>query len=403
MEPMSPFPDAWVADLHDALSRHVERGDLPGLIALVAHGGATHVEVIGTRAFGDAEPLPRDAIFRIASLSKPIAAVAAMTLVDDGTLALDDPVDALLPELAARRVLRRIDADLDDTVPARRPITVEDLLTYRLGLGTPMAPPGTYPIQRAEEQLQLATLGPPWPPPPLTPDEWVARLGTLPLMHQPGEAWLYNTGGHVLGVLLERATGVPLEALLRDRLFDPLGMTDTAFSFTPAQRDRMTTAYLPDPDTGEPVLHDGIDDSWWGRPPAMPNAAAGLVSTVDDLWAFAQLFLDGGVHGGRRIISEASLALMTTDHLTPEQRQAGSAILGPHDSWGLGLAVPSAGGDRAHIPGGFGWNGGSGTSWRCDPERDLTGILLTQRAMSSAEPPPLFDDFWQAAYAVLDV
>jgi CubicO group peptidase (beta-lactamase class C family) len=196
---------------------------------------------------------------------------------------------------------------------------------------------------------------------------------------------------------------VPLEALLRERLLDPLGMHDTGFSFTPAQRGRMTTAYVPDPDTGAPVVLDRVDDSWWSRPPTRPDASGGLLSTIDDLWAFAQLFLDGGVHRGRRIVSEASLALMTTDHLTPAQREAGTAILGPNDSWGLGLAVPAAGGDRAHIPGGFGWNGGSGTSWRCDPERDLTGILLTQRGMPSPEPPPLFDDFWRAAYAVRDV
>ena len=197
-----------------------------------------------------------------------------------------------------------------------------------------MTPPGTYPIQLAEEQLQLATLGPPWPPPPFGPDEWIARLGTLPLMQQPGEAWLYNTGSQVLGVLLQRATGLPLEALLRERLFEPLDTPDTAFSFTPAQRDRMTTAYVPDSDTGAPVLHDGIDDSWWGRPPDSPDAAGGLLSTIDDLWAFVQLFLDGGVHRGRRIISEASLALMTTDHLTPaargRQRHPGTARqLGP--------------------------------------------------------------------------
>jgi CubicO group peptidase (beta-lactamase class C family) len=300
-------------------------------------------------------------------------------------------------------VLRRIDADLDDTVAAKRPITVDDLLTFRLGFGNVTVPPGTYPIQLAEEHLQLATLGPPWPPSPFTPDEWIARLATLPLMDQPGEAWRYNTGSQVLGVLLERATGVPLEALLRERLLDPLGMHDTGFSFTPAQRGRMTTAYVPDPDTGAPVVLDRVDDSWWSRPPTRPDASGGLLSTIDDLWAFAQLFLDGGVHRGRLIVSEASLALMTTDHLTPAQRAAGSPILGAHDSWGLGLAVPASGGDRAHIPGGFGWIGGSGTSWRTDPERDLTGILLTQRGLASPEPPPLFDDFWRVAYAVLDV
>jgi hypothetical protein len=183
-----------LARLHEVMAGHVERGAMPGLITLVARHGDVHVDVIGAKAFGHPEPMERDAIFRIASLTKPIAAVAAMALVEEGTLQLDAPVDDLLSELADRQVLRSLDADLDDTVPANRPITLEDLLTFRLGFGCIMAPPNTYPIQRAEEELQLRSLGPPWPPTPHSPDTWIRRLGTLPLMYQPGEQWLYNTG-----------------------------------------------------------------------------------------------------------------------------------------------------------------------------------------------------------------
>ena len=228
----------------------MERGEVPGVAALVARGGDVHVEVLGSLALDDPPPLRRDAIFRIASLSKPIAAAGAMTLVDDGVLALSDPVDALLPELADRRVLRTLEGPLDDTVPAERAITLEDLLTFRLGFGAIMAPPGSYPIQEAEAQLGLMTLGPPWPPPPFGSDEWIARFATLPLLHQPGAAWRYNTGAQVLGILLERASGQPLETFLRARVFEPLGMVDTSFSVPAGKQARFTTAYMPDRDSG---------------------------------------------------------------------------------------------------------------------------------------------------------
>jgi CubicO group peptidase (beta-lactamase class C family) len=181
------------------MAAHVERGAMSGLIALVARQGRRHIEVIGTKAFGDTEPLKQDDVFRIASLTKAITAAAAMTMVDDGILHLDKPVDRLLPELADRRVLRSLDAELDDTVPANRPITLDDLLNFRLGFGAILAPAGTYPIQVAEEELQLQTLGPPWPPTPHTTDEWMRRFGSLPLIAQPGEQWMYGTGAKVLG------------------------------------------------------------------------------------------------------------------------------------------------------------------------------------------------------------
>ena len=259
-----------------------------------------------------------------------------------------------------------------------------------------MAPPDTYPIQTAEAALQLRTLGPPWPPTPHRPDEWIAAFGTLPLMHQPGAGWLYNTGSQVLGLLIERAAGKPLETFLRERMFEPLGMADTAFSVPAGRRDRLTTAYAPDPQSGELHVLDGVDDSYWGEPPAFPNAAGGLVSTIDDFWAFVQMLLGNGVHSGERILREASVDLMTTDHTTPEQRD-GARLCLAGSGWGYGMAVPAADGS-ASVPGGFGWDGGTGTSWRSDRTRDLTGILLTQRAMTSPEPPELFTEFWRGAY-----
>ena len=165
----SGFAEEGLARLHDRMAWHVESGQMPGLITLVARNGESHVDVVGTPSFEDSSPLRRDAIFRIASLTKPMSAAAAKMLVDDGVLHLDDAVDHYLPELADRRVLREIGSELDDTVPAKRSITVDHLLSFRLGFGVIMAPPGTYPIQVAEDELQLKTLGPPWPPTPHSP------------------------------------------------------------------------------------------------------------------------------------------------------------------------------------------------------------------------------------------
>jgi CubicO group peptidase (beta-lactamase class C family) len=349
------------------------------------------------KKFDDREPMQRDAIFRIASLTKPITAAAAMVLVDEGTLQMDRSVDDLLPELTGQRVLRSLDAAVDDTVPAKRPITLNDLLTFRLGFGAVMEPPGTYPIQTAEEALQLMTLGPPWPPTPHTPDEWIRAFGSLPLMHQPGEVWMYNTGSQVLGILIERAAGQPLEAFMRERLFEPLGMRDTAFSFSEAQRSRMTTAYAPDPVTGALHVLDGVEGSYWSRPPALPNAAGWLLSTIDDFWTFVQMLLNKGLHGDRRILSAASVDLMTTNQLTSQQR-ATSGFLREHEGWGLGMLVPASEAGGAAVPGGFGWDGGTGTTWRSDTERGITGILFTQRGMTSPKAPEVFRDFWNGVY-----
>jgi CubicO group peptidase (beta-lactamase class C family) len=388
--------------LHDRLAAYVERGQVPGLVALVARGPDVHVEVLGAAAIGDATALGRDAIFRIASLSKPIAAAATMVLVEDGTLTLDGPVSTYLPELGSPRVLRRLEGPLDDTVPAERAITVEDLLTFRLGFGAIMAPGGSYPVQAAEAELGLMTLGPPWPPPPFGPDEWITRFASLPLLHQPGAEWRYNTGAQVLGVLLERASGQPLEEFLRARLFEPLGMPDTAFWVPPEKRDRFTTAYFPDEAGGALQLLDPPAGGWWNERPAMGNLAGMLVSTLDDYWSFVSMLLgDGTSRDGSAVLTPASVAAMTTDHLTAAQRASAPVFFGEHGGWGYCMAAPGPLHAAPPVPWGFGWNGGTGTTWLSDPVRGLTTILFTQRAMTSPEPPALFADFWEGAYGAM--
>jgi CubicO group peptidase (beta-lactamase class C family) len=388
---------AGLRGLHDRLTAHTDSGQVPGLVALLARGDDVHTELLGHAALDDPAPLRRDAIFRIASLTKPIAAAGAMILVDEGVLSLSDPVDVLLPELADRRVLRRLESPVDETVPAARAITVEELLTFRLGFGNIMAPPGTYPIQEAEAELDLKTLGPPWPPPSFGSDEWIARFATLPLLHQPGEEWRYNTGAQVLGVLLERVSGQPLEAFLRERLFDPLGMADTSFSVPEDKQARFTTAYMPD-DTGGLSVMDPPVGGWWNAPQAMANAAGMLVSTLDDYWAFVSMMLARGTHDGQPLLSPTAVETMTRNHLTEAQRASAQIFLGEHGGWGYGMAAPGPTRAGPPEPSGYGWNGGTGTLWTTDPDYGLTGIMLSTRAMTSPVPPAHMVQFWEAAY-----
>lgn len=389
--------------MHGVLAGYVRRGEVPGLVTLISRKGDVQVDAIGTKAVGEDEPMERDTIFRISSMTKPITAVATMILVEDCVLRLDDPVDRWLPELADRRVLTRIDAALDDSVSARRPITVRDLLTFRMGLGLVMALPGTYPIQVAMDE-RLQNHGPPNPSGPPAADEWMRRLGTLPLIHQPGEQWMYNTGSDVLGVLIARASGQPLESFFRERIFAPLGMKDTGFSVPAAELSRLATGYGTDPHTGALILHDAPKGGQWSRPPAFASGAGGLVSTVDDCLAFGQMLLNGGRHGAERILARPTVETMTTDHLTAEQKAVSGLIPGYFDShgWGFGLSIVTRRDEVACSIGAFGWDGGSGTSWYSDPRENLVGILMTQAAWTSPSPPAVCRDFWTLTYASID-
>ncbi len=385
--------------MHDVMAAQIEAGDMPGVVTLVSRRGETHVDAIGMQAFGGAAPMRRDTIFRIASLTKPVTAAAAMILVEECKLRLDDPVDRWLPELADRKVLRAIDAGLDDTVPAKRPITLRDLLTFRLGHGAIMVYPERYPIQKAMAEAGVAP-GPVLPT--FSPDQLMKRYGSLPLAHQPGERWLYNSGSDILGVLIARAVGMTLEAFLRERLFDPLGMTDTAFSVPENKLDRLATVYRKDPASQKLVEFDAARGGRFAVPPAFESGAGGLVSTADDFNAFAQMMLNGGRYGSERILSRPSAELMTTDQITSEQKLGSEIFFGDNRGWGMGLSVFTRRDDLYNVPGRFGWDGGYGTSWYSDPREQFTGILLTQRMMDSPEPPRVFVDFWTSAYQAID-
>jgi CubicO group peptidase (beta-lactamase class C family) len=282
-----------------------------------------------------------------------------------------------------------MDGTLDDTVPAVRAITVRDLLTFTFGFGMVMemfTSPTPWPVVEAAESLRLSTIGPPDPSVQPDPDTWLENLGSLPLLAQPGERWLYNTGASVLGVLIARAAGAPFGDVVRSRILEPLGMADTGFFTT--QTERLATAYRPTPDG---LVAWDTPDGTWSHPPMFDDGAAGLVSTVDDLLAFARMLLGGGAPA----LSADAAHSMTTDQLTSEQKANGG--LGPDfftgRSWAFCQAVLDSGV--------FGWDGGFGTSLMVDPSRDLIVIVLTQRMFESPEPPQVHRDIQSAAYAAL--
>ncbi|MDQ0372746.1 serine hydrolase domain-containing protein [Cellulomonas humilata] len=347
-------------DVRTAVEARVGSGEVHGAAWLVDRAGDVTVGAAGTGA--------PDTIFRISSVTKPVVAVLAMQLVDEGLLSLDDPVDRLLPELAGRRVLRSPDAPIDDTVLAERPVTVRDVLEFRLGLGMDFTGPfpGTVLGALAERGLPA---GPPAPQAAPGPDEWMRIVGSVPLSHQPGARWLYNTGAQVLGVLVARAAGRPLPELLAERLLDPLGMTDTGFHVPPDQRGRFGRQWLG------PEVYDEPDGQW-STPPAFPDAASGLVSTVADLHAFAA-------------------SLRTAD---PVIRTARHGEHGDGEGWGLGIGVKVTDLPDGRHAGSYGWDGGLGSTWWTDPVTDTIAILLTTDAWTSAEPTPVFTDFWRAAF-----
>jgi CubicO group peptidase (beta-lactamase class C family) len=391
---MAGFSKSRLNRVADLLAGSVQRGETAEVVAVLSRGGETQLETAG-----GAEP---DTIFRIASMSKPVAAVAALILVEECVLRLDDPVDEFLPELAGRRVLTRVDGPLDDTVPAERPITLRDLLTFRAGIGFGhgmFGPPGSVPFMDALNALKG---GMPRPAAVAEPDEWMRRLGELPLAHQPGARWLYNTGSDILGVLIARAAGQPFDDFLQERIFSPLGMADTGFWVPPDAISRLPPQYTRD-DSGAVVVYDPPDGQW-AAPPAFPSGAGGLVSTAPDYLAFASMLMAGGVHRGVRILSRPSVTLMASDQLPAAVKAVSGIAPGDFDAmgWGFGVSVVTRRTQVYHSVGTYGWNGGLGTSWANDPAENLTLILLTQHAFTSHLGPVLLGDFATTAYQALE-
>ena len=397
MRPPGGLSHARLEHLDDALRGHVARGDVPGLVALVARRDAVHVTAIGVQDVASRAPMRRDTIFRIASMTKPVTAAAAMMLVEESRIGLDDPVERWLPELASRRVLRRIESPLDDTVPAARPITLRDLLTFRFGLGAVMAMPGTYPIQTAMAEFGIAP-GPEQVA--AAPDDYMRRIGRLPLMHQPGEKWMYHTGADILGVLIARIAGMRLADFLRERIFAPLGTRDTGFSVPDAAIDRLAACYARDPKSGALTVWDAARGGRYAHPPVFPSL---LVSTADDFLAFARMLLQHDRRADVRILERPSVELMMTDHITPEQKAASPFFPGFWDTkgWGFGGAVITRRDPTGANPGGYGWSGGFGTNFIVDPAAEMVAILLVQRLMRSPDDGALNEEFLTLAYQAI--
>ncbi|MER5732029.1 serine hydrolase domain-containing protein [Streptomyces sp. NPDC002138] len=386
--------------LRGILEPPVRAGTLPGAVALVARGDRVEVAAVGASGARGTAPMARDTIFRIASLTKPITAAAVMLLVEEGPLTLDGPVTPWLPELADRVVVRTPSSPVDDVVPALRPITVTDLLTFRAGYGFP----GDFSLPAVGPLFSELRQGPPQPQRVAAPDEWMKTLAGIPLLHQPGDAWLYNTCSDILGVLIARATGQPLGDFLAERIFAPLGMKDTGFAVPASAADRFTDHYRAAADgEGSLELVDARDGQW-SREPAFPSAAGGLVSTVDDWYAFARMMLAEGAvppgpgagPGPERLLSRESVRLMTTDWLTPEQRAGGELFL-EGQGWGFGGSVDVETRDPWNVPGRYGWVGGTGTAAHLAPSTGTAAILLTQLELSGPTPPPLMRAFWRYA------
>jgi len=379
--------------LRGRLDRAVDAGEVPGLVALIERAGEVWTHTAGLRDLQAMAPMTRDTVFAVASIGKPVTAVAALMLVEDGVLGLDDPVDPWLPEMAERRVLRRLDGDLDDTVPAERAITLRDLLSMRMGLGFILADPATTPIAARMFELGVA------PGPRLfgeDADSFMARLGSLPLTHQPGANWLYHTGLDVAGVLVARASGMSLGAFQHARIFEPLGMSDTGYS---GPADRLASTYWRDPATGAFELWNAAGGESFADAPAFEAGGDGLVSTVDDFLAFGRFLLDGGAVEGRRLLAPEVVAEMLTDQITTEQKAASPWF--PEDfwdthGWGLGVALRTA---PEAARGRFGWWGGFGTTFWCDQATDTVALLFTQRMMAGADDTALPEDFLAAAFS----
>ncbi|MFG2616723.1 serine hydrolase domain-containing protein [Streptomyces sp. NPDC048507] len=378
--------------LREILDPYVRGGAIPGAVALIARGGRVETAALGYARTDGGTPMAEDSLFRVASLTKPVTAAAAMVLVEDGLLTLDAPVERWLPELASLVAVRRPDGPVDDVVPAARPVTVADLLTFRAGWGFP----ADFSLPAVGLLFSELRQGPPQPQLIAEPGAWTAALSRIPLLYQPGEAWLYNTCSDVLGVLIARVAGVSLPAFLEDRIFRPLGMTDTAFAVPPDRLGRFTGHYRRGSAGGPPELIDAPDGQW-SRPPAFPSGAGGLVSTAPDLYAFARMLLAGGAaDDGTPLLSARSVRLMTTDWLTPAQRAGGELFL-EGQGWGFGGSVDVTPREPWNVFGRYGWVGGTGTAAHIVPSCGSTAILLTQLELDGPTPPPVMRAFWRYA------
>jgi CubicO group peptidase (beta-lactamase class C family) len=362
----------------EALKSAIDAGDLSGAVTLVWREG--EIVQIAAQGLADIEaerPMARDTLFRIASMTKPITSVAALMLMEEGRFALDEPITRWAPEFKDMRVLASPTGPVEDTVPAEREITFEDLFTHRAGLAYGFTSIG--PIAHAHQKALGDVLST-----NTAPDAWMAALAGLPLTYQPGERFHYSHATDVLGFLVGRIAGTGFREVLMERIFKPLAMVDTDFFIPPDKRDRAATVYRLNESLSalEPVVFQKYD-----APPAFCGGGGGLVSTADDYLTFARMLLAGGEVHGVRLLKPETVEMMRTNRLTPAQREI--PFMGipfwMGQGFGLGLSVITDPEKQSWMgagsQGAFGWPGAFGTWWQADPAENLVMIYLIQNSM----------------------
>ena len=364
------------------LDKYVAAGDIAGSVSLVyRHGEVAHVSARGFQDMDAKTPMQRDTIFGLASMTKPITAVSAMMLVEEGKLSLDEPLDGWLPELADRKVLNDPNGPLDEVHDSPRPITLRDLLRYTMGIGSTgyagIAPEA--PISEAFAALRGGG--------EITADAYMKRLGALPLVDAPGERFMYNTPSQVTGVLISRVSGMGLDRFMETKIFEPLGMNDTGFLVPADKRGRLATYYRADEQSGTLVPVPNSDERY-KAPPVFPSGAGGLASTVDDYLQFARMMLHMGEVDGVRLLSRASIELMTTDHMPedPDKRFFINEDFWRGAGFGFGVEVVT---DRLNPAGGssigsYWWQGATGVAWTADPQEDMIWLRFIQGSRGNA-------------------
>jgi CubicO group peptidase (beta-lactamase class C family) len=373
------FSAEGLAKIAPTLQPIVDSGDLSGFVTLLfRHGEIAQINTLGQRDMEKKLPMERDTLFRIASMTKPVTSIAALMLMEEGKFNLSDPITKYAPEFKTMRVLKDASGPLNDTVPAAREITFDDLFTHRSGLAYGFSSLG--PIAHEYVKVLGDVLNNEH-----AEDEWMKRLATLPLLYQPGERFHYSHSTDVLGFLVGRMAGMPFRDFLVERIFKPLGMPDTDFFVPPQKRNRAAVVYRMNNEKNrlEPVPFNQFDQA-----PHFCGGGGGLISTADDYLKFARMMLNKGELNGTRLVSTSTVELMCTNRLTPAQRAI--PFLGAIPMWagmgfGLGVSVIDQPENLGFLGmggvGSFGWPGAFGTWWQADPANDLIMIYLIQNSM----------------------
>ena len=372
------FDAAALAAAPDVLKGVIDSGDLSGAITLIWRGGeVAQISVQGKANLETGRDMTRDTLFRIASMSKPVTTVAALMLMEEGRLKLDDPITKWAPEFANMQVLKDAAGPVDQTTAAARDITIEDLMTHRSGLAYAFTSTG--PIAYAHQKALGDVLNS-----GMTEDAWMAALGSLPLSYQPGAQFHYSHATDVLGFIVGRIGGSGFRQFLFDRIFGPLGMVDTDFYIPTEKRDRAAVVYQMNKD--ETAL-EVVNFTAYLAPPAFCGGGGGLISTADDYLKFARMMLGRGQVEGVRLLQGETVDLMAANRLTDAQRAI--PFMGMPfwmgQGFGLGLSVITDTAQHAWMGAGnngaYGWPGAFGTWWQADPAQDMVMIYLIQNAM----------------------